>query len=69
MVEGDFKKFIGKWTLQPALLGDQVATVLSYELMVQPPLAMPVQLIERHICQNLTQNLTAICDRTTEKFA
>ena len=69
MVEGDFKKFMGKWTLQPALLGDQVATVLSYELMVQPPLAMPVQLIERHICQNLTQNLIAICDRTTEQFA
>ena len=69
MVEGDFKKFMGKWTLRPALLGDEAATVLSYELMVQPPLAMPVQLIERHICNNLTQNLMAICDRTTEQFA
>ncbi|MDV3347762.1 SRPBCC family protein [Leptothoe sp. ISB3NOV94-8A] len=69
MVEGDFKKFIGKWTLQPALLGEQTATILSYELMVQPPLAMPVQLIEHHICHNLTQNLMAICDRTTEQFA
>ena len=69
MVEGDFKKFMGRWTLQPALLGEQVATVLSYELMVQPPLAMPVQLIEHHICLNLTQNLLAICDRTTHQFA
>ncbi len=69
MVEGDFKKFIGRWTLQPALLDEQAATILAYELMVQPPLAMPVQLIEHHICRNLTQNLIAICDRTTEQFA
>lgn len=69
MVEGDFKKFMGRWTLRPALLGEQVATVLSYELMVQPPLAMPVQLIERHICHNLTQNLVAICDRAIQQFA
>lgn len=69
MVEGDFKKFIGRWKLQPALLDEEDATVLSYELVVQPPLAMPVQLIEHHICNNLTQNLLAICDRATEQFA
>ena len=69
MVEGDFKKFMGKWSLQPAMLGEQTATLLSYELVVQPPLAMPIQLIEHHICHNLTQNLLAICDRTTEQFA
>ena len=69
MVEGDFKNFLGRWALQPALLGEQTATVLSYELIVQPPLAMPVQLIEHHICHNLTQNLLAICDRTTKQFA
>lgn len=69
MVEGDFKKFMGRWSLKPALLGEEAATVLSYELLVQPPLAMPVQLIERHIRHNLTQNLLAICDRTTDQFA
>ncbi|MBT9311035.1 SRPBCC family protein [Leptothoe kymatousa] len=69
MVEGDFKQFMGKWSLQPAVLDDQPVTILSYQLLVQPPLAMPVQLIERHICHNLTQNLLAICDRTTEQFA
>ncbi|MEO0351209.1 MAG: SRPBCC family protein [Cyanobacteria bacterium P01_A01_bin.15] len=69
MVEGDFKTFMGKWSLQPALLGEQTATLLSYELLVQPPLAMPVHLIERHLCHNLTQNLLAICDRTTQQFA
>ena len=69
MVEGDFKKFIGKWSLKPALLGEQMATVLSYELVVQPPLAMPIQLIEHHLCHNLTQNLLAICDRTIQQPA
>ncbi|MEA5462177.1 SRPBCC family protein [Leptothoe sp. PORK10 BA2] len=69
MVEGDFKKFLGKWSLQPALVGERTATVLSYELIVQPPLAMPIQLIEHHLCHNLTQNLLAICDRTTQQFA
>ena len=69
MVEGDFKKFLGRWLLQPAVINEQAATVLCYELIVQPPLAMPVQLIEHHICHNLTQNLLAICDRTTEQFA
>ena len=69
MVEGDFKKFIGRWSLKPVSIGEQTATLLSYELIVQPPLAMPVQLIEHHICHNLTQNLLAICDRTTAQFA
>ncbi|NEQ54562.1 MAG: cyclase [Leptolyngbya sp. SIO3F4] len=70
MVEGDFKKFMGKWSLHPANIGmESAATLLSYELLVQPPLAMPVQLIEHHICHNLTQNLLAICDRTTQQFA
>ncbi|MEO1400719.1 MAG: SRPBCC family protein [Cyanobacteria bacterium J06635_1] len=60
MVEGDFKQFMGTWRLQPAEIGSQLGTLLSYELIVQPPLAMPIALIERHICHNLTQNLTAI---------
>lgn len=60
MVEGDFKKFMGAWRLQPTQVGDVSATILSYELVVQPPLAMPVALIEHHICHNLTQNLLAI---------
>ncbi len=69
MVEGDFKKFAGRWSLHPAVLGEQPATVLSYEVLIQPPVVMPVQLIEHHICHNLTQNLLAICDRTQECFA
>ncbi|MEM9264941.1 MAG: SRPBCC family protein [Cyanobacteria bacterium P01_F01_bin.13] len=69
MVDGDFKRFVGKWSLQPALMGEQTATLLSYELTVQPPAIMPVQLIEHHICHNLTQNLLAICDRTKDEFS
>ncbi len=60
MVEGDFKQFLGRWHLQPAWIGEQPATLLSYEVIVQPPLAMPARLIEHHLCHNLTENLLAI---------
>ncbi len=60
MVEGDFKQFLGRWQLQPVLLGEQPGTLLSYEVIVQPPLVMPVRLIEQHLCHNLTENLLAI---------
>ncbi|MEL6327373.1 MAG: SRPBCC family protein [Cyanobacteria bacterium J06626_23] len=63
MVEGDFKQFLGRWRLQPALLGEQPGTLLSYEVIVQPPLAMPARLIEHHLCHNLTENLLAIRQR------
>ena len=66
MVEGDFKKFMGAWRLQPAQVGEQLGTLLSYELVVQPPLAMPAALIERHLCHNLKQNLLAIQQRTMD---
>lgn len=68
MIEGDFKKFIGRWLLKPAQVNGCAATLLAYEVVVQPPLAMPVQLIERHICHNLSENLVAVCDRATEQF-
>jgi ribosome-associated toxin RatA of RatAB toxin-antitoxin module len=60
MVEGDFKQFQGAWRLEPVQDARQHATILSYELLVQPPRAMPVALIEHHIRHNLTQNLLAI---------
>ena len=58
MQEGDFKQFSGAWQLQPTK--DRRGTRLSYELLVTPPRAMPVALIEHHICHNLTRNLLAI---------
>ncbi|MEO1623089.1 MAG: SRPBCC family protein [Cyanobacteria bacterium J06632_3] len=62
MQEGDFKQFEGAWHLQS--LEDKQATLLSYDLFVKPPKAMPATLIERHIRHNLTTNLLAIHQRT-----
>ncbi|MEL7050322.1 MAG: SRPBCC family protein [Cyanobacteria bacterium J06588_5] len=64
MKEGDFKQFEGAWYLEPT--EDQGATVLSYDLLVKPPLAMPAALIEKHLCHNLTHNLLAVHQRTLE---
>lgn len=62
MVEGDFRQFEGQWCLKPATQGK--ATRLTYDLVISPPLAMPVSLIEAHLGQDLTANLRAIRDRT-----
>ncbi len=62
LVEGDFKRFDGAWhlvSLSPTL------TELVYELVVLPPLAMPAGLIERHLSQNLSENLRAIYRQST----
>jgi ribosome-associated toxin RatA of RatAB toxin-antitoxin module len=62
MVEGDFRQFEGQWGLEPAAHGE--ATQLTYDLVISPPLAMPISLIAAHLCQDLTANLRAIRDRT-----
>ncbi len=64
MKEGDFKQFEGAWYLQPS--ENQKSTLLSYDLLVKPPLAMPLAIIERHLCHNLTYNLLAVHQRTLE---
>ena len=69
MVEGDFRQFEGVWQLEPISLPDGQGTRLVYDLVVLPPRAMPVALIERHIRHNLCENLTAIRDRTLQRFA
>jgi hypothetical protein len=61
MVEGDFRQFEGQWRLESTAEGE--ATQLTYDLVICPPLAMPVSLIEAHLCQDLTANLQAIRDR------
>ena len=61
MVEGDFRQFEGQWRLESTAQGE--ATQLTYDLVICPPLAMPVSLIEAHLCQDLTANLQAIRDR------
>jgi ribosome-associated toxin RatA of RatAB toxin-antitoxin module len=69
MVEGDFRQFEGKWTLEPVEEAQESRVRLGYDLVIRPPRAMPVALIERHIRHDLTRNLQAICDRTTTLFA
>ncbi|MEO1068191.1 MAG: SRPBCC family protein [Cyanobacteria bacterium J06638_6] len=69
MVEGDFRHFEGKWTLEPSGSTPHELVRLGYELVICPPRAMPVGLIERHIRHDLSQNLRAISDRTTILFA
>jgi len=64
MKEGDFKQFEGAWYLQPS--ENPESTLLSYDLLVKPPLAMPLAIIERHLCHNLTHNLLAVRQRTLE---
>ncbi|MBE9139516.1 SRPBCC family protein [Nodosilinea sp. LEGE 07088] len=69
MVEGDFRQFEGKWTLDPLEGAQNELVRLGYELVIRPPRAMPVGLIERHIRHDLSRNLRAISDRTTVLFA
>jgi ribosome-associated toxin RatA of RatAB toxin-antitoxin module len=72
MVEGDFRQFEGRWTLEPAEGAGEGSTHpttrLGYDLLIRPPRAMPVALIERHIRRDLACNLSAIGDRTRTMF-
>lgn len=68
MVEGDFRQFEGRWTLEPLMEAQGDMTRLGYELVIRPPRAMPVTLIERHIRHDLSRNLKAISDRTAVLF-
>ncbi|MGB3310821.1 MAG: SRPBCC family protein [Nodosilinea sp.] len=68
MVEGDFRQFEGRWTLEPVTDAQGEVIRLGYELTIRPPRAMPVGLIERHIRHDLTRNLKAISDRTAVVF-
>ncbi|MBW4484628.1 MAG: SRPBCC family protein [Tildeniella torsiva UHER 1998/13D] len=69
MVEGDFRQFEGKWTLEPVKDAAGELVCLGYDLVIRPPRAMPVALIERHIRNDLSRNLQAISDRTITLFA
>lgn len=68
MVEGDFRQFEGRWTLEPVAGAHDDIIRLGYDLTIRPPRAMPVALIERHVRHDLTRNLKAISDRTAVVF-
>ncbi|HEY9647416.1 MAG TPA: SRPBCC family protein [Chroococcidiopsis sp.] len=69
MVEGDFKEFSGYWQLTPTAAADgQAVTELCYVVRVLPPRTMPIALIERRLCHNLSANLAAIRQQVEALF-
>ncbi|XP_050207107.1 uncharacterized protein LOC126656560 [Mercurialis annua] len=61
MVDGDFKKFEGRWSLQSGTA--PATTVLSYEVNVIPRFNFPAILLERIIRSDLPLNLQALAYR------
>ncbi|KAJ4717344.1 Cyclase/dehydrase family protein [Melia azedarach] len=66
MVDGDFKKFEGKWSIKS---GKRYATTtLSYELNVIPRFNFPAIFLERIIRSDLPVNLQALACRAERSF-
>ncbi|KAL1830541.1 hypothetical protein ACET3Z_000192 [Daucus carota] len=61
MVDGDFKKFEGKWCVKSARRSS--TTTLSYEVNVIPRYSFPAILVERIISSDLPVNLQALAWR------
>lgn len=70
MVDGDFKVFEGKWSVQEVdattdeggevLIGEEFQTTLSYVVELEPKLWVPVRLLEGRICKEIKTNLICI---------
>ncbi|CAK9166660.1 unnamed protein product [Ilex paraguariensis] len=66
MVDGDFKKFEGKWSLKS---GERFSPMtLSYEVNVIPRFNFPAIFLERIICSDLPVNLQALACRAERSF-
>ncbi|KAK1426441.1 hypothetical protein QVD17_15113 [Tagetes erecta] len=66
MVDGDFKKFEGKWSVKS---GRRSSTaILSYEVNVIPNFNLPAIFMERIIRSDLPVNLQAIARRSERNF-
>ncbi|KAF5783186.1 putative coenzyme Q-binding protein COQ10, START [Helianthus annuus] len=66
MVDGDFKKFEGKWSVKS---GKRSSTaILSYEVNVIPNFNLPAIFMERIIRSDLPVNLQAIARRSERNF-
>ncbi|KAF5189335.1 Start-like domain-containing protein [Thalictrum thalictroides] len=61
MVDGDFKKFEGKWSMKPGKRSS--TTTLSYEVSVIPRFNFPAIFLERIIRSDLPVNLKALARR------
>ena len=58
LIKGDFRRFEGSWRISKSPLVD--GSSLTYELVVQGCLGMPVALIEKHLRKNLITNLLSV---------
>ncbi|KAJ7957079.1 Cyclase/dehydrase family protein [Quillaja saponaria] len=66
MVDGDFKKFEGKWSLKSGTRSS--TTILSYEVNVIPRFNFPAIFLERIIRSDLPVNLKALACRAKRNF-
>lgn len=66
MVDGDFKKFEGKWSLKSGTRHG--TTALSYEVNVMPRYNFPAIFLERIIGSDLPVNLKALACRAERDF-
>ncbi|XP_071689912.1 uncharacterized protein [Rutidosis leptorrhynchoides] len=66
MVDGDFKKFEGKWSVNSGRSASTV--ILSYEVNVIPNFNIPAIFMERIIRSDLPVNLQAIARRSERSF-
>ncbi|KAL4561349.1 hypothetical protein LXL04_033514 [Taraxacum kok-saghyz] len=66
MVDGDFKKFEGKWSVKPGKRSSNA--ILSYEVNVIPNFNLPAIFMERIIRSDLPVNLQALARRSERNF-
>ncbi|KAL3502213.1 hypothetical protein ACH5RR_036662 [Cinchona calisaya] len=66
MVDGDFKKFEGKWSVRSGKRSSK--STLSYELNVIPTFNFPAIFLERIISSDLPVNLQALACRAESSF-
>ncbi|KAI3462407.1 hypothetical protein Pfo_019070 [Paulownia fortunei] len=67
MVDGDFKKFEGKWSVK-SRKGSLPTTTLGYEVNVIPTFNFPAIFLERIIRSDLPVNLQALACRSESNF-
>ncbi|NP_001353949.1 uncharacterized protein LOC100193309 [Zea mays] len=64
MIDGDFKLFQGKWSVEEAggenSEEQELETTLSYVVELEPKLWVPVRLLEGRICSEIKNNLVSI---------
>lgn len=66
MVDGDFKKFEGKWSVKSGIRS--TTTILSYEVNVLPRFNFPAIFLERIIRSDLPVNLQALACRAERNY-